>query len=447
MRETTGTKRWIIGILSICVLALPGSEEARAQADMFGDLGEDPAIRHVSSVAENIPAPADLAPSRVSEVAEEALEAVVDNHPVRVLSDQIRSGGSASLPSLPRPDQHSSVAASVRGAALNAISKRALPIVGTQMPTFGAGVNEYVNQLLGSVLIMNIGQGGAGVGGGSGLGQVLGAVGGAAGSSMGGQGQGAAGVVRSAIGAGVAAGVGQALLSNGGNSGGNAILKSVASAAIASAAINMGLSGAAMNGMGGGIEFEGAGGSCNGPDGFCRVRPRRNPHGSPHGGSINPSGQASNAISYCEARAMFGDQAEQAGLVGTIPDDIDDYWDASKHGKFEGTKDQWATVMMAVASKESSFGANGISTSDTFTESNGTLSQGIFSMTAGEEGLTSSSVFDAQSNTRAAARTMKKLMRSNNTIAGLGRYWGPVARGEVNKNTVNSASGLGTNCA
>ena len=442
MRDTTGTKRWIIGILSICVLALPGSEEARAQADMFGDLGEDPAIRHVSSVAENIPAPADLAPSRVSEVAEEALEAVVDNHPVRVLSDQIRSGGSASLPSLPRLDQHSSVAASVRGAALNAISNRALPIVGTQMPTFGAGVNDYLNNVLGNVLVSQ-----GCFGGGTDPNQILGAVGGVAGSGMGGQAQGGSGVLGAAIGAGVAAGVGQVLMNNGGNTNGSEILNSVGSAAIAAVAINMGVSTGGMNGMGGGIEFEGAGGSCNGPDGFCRVRPRRNPHGSPHGGSINPSGQASNAISYCEARAMFGDQAEQAGLVGTIPDDIDDYWDASKHGKFEGTKDQWATVMMAMASKESSFGANGISTSDTFTESNGTLSQGIFSMTAGEEGLTSSSVFDAQSNTRAAARTMNKLMRSNNTIAGLGRYWGPVARGEVNKNTVNSASGLGTICA
>jgi hypothetical protein len=102
--------------------------------------------------------------------------------------------------------------------------------------------------------------------------------------------------------------------------------------------------------------------------------------------------------------------------------------------------------MMAVASEESSFGSNGIPTTETFTESNGTVSQGVFSMTAGEHGLTSSSVFDPQANSRAAALTMNQLLKSDNTISGLGRYWGPVSTGEVNKNTVTSAAGLGNNC-
>jgi hypothetical protein len=444
MREMCGKKRWILGMLSLCVLTSSGSNEARAQSDMFADLGEDPATHHMSSFAERIPDPAaSLAPARVSEVFDEAREVAVEKHPLKVVSDQVRSAGAGSLASVPMPGRLGSVAASAQQAALNTISNQALPTGSGSMPTFGASVNDYLNQALGNVLLTHMGQNG----GGSGLGQVLGAVGGAAGSGAGSPGQSASGVLSSAIGAGLAAGVGQALLNNAGNSGGNAVINSVASAAVASAAINMGFSGAGINGIGGTIGFEGAGGACNGPDGFCRVRPRRNPFGSPSGGFINPSGAAQNAISYCDAREMFGDQAEQAGLVGKVPRDIDQYWDASKLGKFTGTKDQWATVMTAMASEESSFGSNGISTSDSFTESDGTLSQGIFSMTAGEEGLTSSSVFDAQSNTRAAARRMNKLLNSDNSISGLGRYWGPVARGEVNKNTVTSASGLGTSCA
>jgi hypothetical protein len=124
---------------------------------------------------------------------------------------------------------------------------------------------------------------------------------------------------------------------------------------------------------------------------------------------------------------------ENSGLVGYVPTD------GAKYGITTGSADEWANYFTKYAPNESEITSNGlIRVNESFTESNGQISAGVFSMSVGEKGLTSTSINDPAANSAAAIQTSANLIKRDGVIAaqspsgkwqGMAAYFGPLRRG------------------
>lgn len=145
---------------------------------------------------------------------------------------------------------------------------------------------------------------------------------------------------------------------------------------------------------------------------------------------------------------------QNSGLVGTVPADgatfgITPQQPGESSADFQTRNQQeWATFFTNYAANESGTtggytgtGNNGyIKVSESYTESNGQISAGVFSMSVGENGLTSSNINDPAANSAAAIQRSAALIKGDGVIAGnyqsgppfegMARYFGPLRRGQ-----------------
>jgi hypothetical protein len=124
---------------------------------------------------------------------------------------------------------------------------------------------------------------------------------------------------------------------------------------------------------------------------------------------------------------------QNSSLVGYVPAD------GASYGITTGSADEWANYFTKYAPNESATTSDGlIRVNESFTESNGQVSAGVFSMSVGEKGLTSSSIYDPTANSAAAIQTSANLITKDGVIAGqsssgkwqgMSAYFGPLRRG------------------
>lgn len=120
-------------------------------------------------------------------------------------------------------------------------------------------------------------------------------------------------------------------------------------------------------------------------------------------------------------------QLQGSPLIGKVPAD------GAKYGITTGSVEEWAQFFTALGNVESGFNTNA-----SFTEQNGTLSEGLYSLTVGEQGLDKRTIFDPNFNTQAAIKIFENNYLSGNNPDGYignysnGRwiggsaYWGPL---------------------
>jgi hypothetical protein len=151
-------------------------------------------------------------------------------------------------------------------------------------------------------------------------------------------------------------------------------------------------------------------------------------------------GSGANKISLQEAHDINANAVANSGLVGFIPKD------GANYGIIKGTQEEWTAHFDRQMQSESTVSRGGITVNESFTESDGTISAGLYSMTVGERGLTAESINDPCANANAAIGMSADLIKGDGVIAGrtssgkwLGqaRYFGPIRRGEVALNGAN----------
>ena len=160
--------------------------------------------------------------------------------------------------------------------------------------------------------------------------------------------------------------------------------------------------------------------------------------GTTSGLNSSPSGLAcgsgASKISLEQAHEINSNAVANSGLVGFVPKD------GANYGITTGSKEEWTAHFDRQMQSESKVSGGGISVNEKFTESDGTVSAGLYSMTVGERGLTTDSINDPCANANAAIGMSADLIKGDGVIAGqtsdgkwLGqaRYFGPVRRGEL----------------
>lgn len=120
-------------------------------------------------------------------------------------------------------------------------------------------------------------------------------------------------------------------------------------------------------------------------------------------------------------------QLQGSSLIGKVPAD------GAKYSITTGSLEEWAQFFTALGNVESGFNTNA-----SFTEANGTLSEGLYSLTVGEQGLDKRTIYDPNLNTQAAIKIFEKnYFSSNNPEGYIGNnvngkwvggsaYWGPL---------------------
>jgi hypothetical protein len=159
-------------------------------------------------------------------------------------------------------------------------------------------------------------------------------------------------------------------------------------------------------------------------------------------------GSGNHKISLQEAHDINANAVSKSGLVGYVPKD------GANYGITTGSQTEWTSYFDRQMQSESTVSNGGITVNESFKESDGTISAGLYSMTVGERGLTADSINDPCANANAAIGMSADLIKGDGVIAGrtsdgkwLGqaRYFGPVRRGELALNgaqpeTVNGAT-------
>jgi hypothetical protein len=126
-------------------------------------------------------------------------------------------------------------------------------------------------------------------------------------------------------------------------------------------------------------------------------------------------------------------------LVGYVPKD------GPAHGITKGTQEEWTAYFDKQVPTESTVRNGLVPVGERFTESDGTVSEGVYSLTVGERGLTQQSIQDPFLNSKAAIGISADYIKGDGVISGIAgynskgkpiwlgqaRYFGPVQRGEV----------------
>lgn len=150
-------------------------------------------------------------------------------------------------------------------------------------------------------------------------------------------------------------------------------------------------------------------------------------------------GSGASHISLQEAHDINANAVANSGLVGFVPKD------GANYGITKGTQEEWTSYFDRQMQSESTLSRRGIKVNESFTESDGTISAGLYSMTVGERGLTAESINDPCANANAAIGMSADLIKGDGVIAGIAgynkkgepiwlgqaRYFGPVRRGEL----------------
>jgi hypothetical protein len=145
-------------------------------------------------------------------------------------------------------------------------------------------------------------------------------------------------------------------------------------------------------------------------------------------------GSGVSQISLQQAHDINANAVANSGLVGYVPKD------GANYGITKGSKEEWTAHFDRQMQSESTVSRGSISVNDKFTESDGSVSAGLYSMSVGERGLTADSINDPCANANAAIGMSADLIKGDGVIAGktsdgkwLGqaRYFGPVRRGEL----------------
>jgi len=101
-------------------------------------------------------------------------------------------------------------------------------------------------------------------------------------------------------------------------------------------------------------------------------------------------------------------------LIGTVPAD------GAKYGITTGSLEEWAQFFTALGNVESGFRYKA-----SFRERNGVMSEGLYSLTVGEKGLTQTSIFNPDTNTKAAISIFEdNFLSSKNPNRYIGNYEG-----------------------
>jgi hypothetical protein len=141
-----------------------------------------------------------------------------------------------------------------------------------------------------------------------------------------------------------------------------------------------------------------------------------------------------NYVSLADAHAINSANVANSGLVNYVPKD------GARYGITTGSAEEWTNYFDRQMQTESGTAGDYIRVNESFTESDGTVSAGLFSMSVGEMGLTDSSIHDPCANSAAAISMSANLIKNDGVIAarsssggwlGAARYFGPLRRGEV----------------
>jgi len=148
-------------------------------------------------------------------------------------------------------------------------------------------------------------------------------------------------------------------------------------------------------------------------------------------------------ITLAEAQNINRCNVIGSKLVGFVPKD------GASYGITSGSVEEWTSYFSRQMLTESAHTGGTVQVNDSFRESNGVISEGLFSLTVGEQGLTSSTITNPVSNSAAAIKISANLITADGVIAGrsssggwLGaaRYFGPLREGKVKVN----GEGVGT---
>ena len=150
-------------------------------------------------------------------------------------------------------------------------------------------------------------------------------------------------------------------------------------------------------------------------------------------------------ITLDEARNINRCNVIGSKLVGFVPKD------GASYGITTGSVEEWTAYFSRQMLTESAHTGGKIQINDSMRENDakGTISEGLFSLTIGEQGLTSSTISNPVSNSAAAIKISANLITADGVIAGksssggwLGaaRYFGPLRDGKIKVN----GEGVGT---
>jgi hypothetical protein len=142
-------------------------------------------------------------------------------------------------------------------------------------------------------------------------------------------------------------------------------------------------------------------------------------------GSVNPyTGGGKGSKAQYE---RIKQQLQGSSLIGKVPKD------GAKYGITTGSIEEWAQFFTSLANVESGFRH-----SASFRESFGVMSEGVYSLTVGEKGLTKETIFNPDINTQAAINIFEdNFLSSKNPERYIGNYqdgrwvggsayWGPL---------------------
>ncbi len=158
--------------------------------------------------------------------------------------------------------------------------------------------------------------------------------------------------------------------------------------------------------------------------------------------AVTADGNGDKWASVPDVQRTVATAVRASGLVGTVPPD------GARHGIKTGSEAEWTAFMMKAAQAESAFSGDRVRVNEKFTETNGVISEGLFSASksdlgnypevaaaiglAGQKSFTQEQMDNPDLQARFAAGVFAQNIRSRGTIReGVGATQGPIARGEV----------------